>query len=780
MNKNAVSFEKGVAVWPRDLTGVMNGFAGFRAVFSALKTKEALLRITGASLYRVWLNGTFLAHGPARAAHGFARVDEIHLAGKLVNGQNLLAIEVAGYEVNSYSLIDQPSFLQAEVVINGCVVAATSPKGGGFDVLMLNERIRNVQRFSFQRTFIEAYRLTPDHDAWRRDSSYRVEAVVCKRRKGVRLLDRGVSFPRFEIRRPIRIAGRGRLFPQVPDEVWKDRALTQIGPQYKGYPEQDLEFVLSTELQAWGSRKTSGGGTGHVGELGAGQWVTLDFGKNLTGFIGIKIHCASPTRLVPVFDELLTKGDVNFRRLGCTAALSYDLSPGEYQLESLEPYVFRYLKLQVLEGNCRIGKTYVRELANPDSGAARFFCNDRGLNAVFEAGRESFRQNVVDIYMDCPSRERAGWLCDSYFMGRGEKELCGHNQVERNFIENFLLPDSFANLPTGMLPMCYPADHPNGMFIPNWALWFVLELEEYLTRTGDRKLVEAFKPKVMALFKYFERFRNSDGLLEKLESWVFLEWSRANEFVQDVNYPSNMLYVGALNAAGRLYGNPALCKAAQDMRDVIRTQSFDGEFFVDNAVREKGRLQVTRNRSETCQYYAFFFDVATREDHPDLWRKLLKEFGPQRKRKILHPDIHPSNAFIGNYLRMELLSRFGAPRPLLREMKIFLFPMAKRTGTLWENLDSSASCNHGFASHACHVLLRDALGVTGIDGLKHEIDICLTANSLHCCVGRIPVGDQLLSVSWRKRGGSICLRTRLPAGYTEKIENRSGLVLKRR
>ena len=54
---------------------------------------------------------------------------------------------------------------------------------------------------------------------------------------------------------------------------------------------------------------------------------------------------------------------------------------------------------------------------------------------------------------------------------------------------------------------------------------------------------------------FFTQFENSDGLLEKLKSWVFVEWSDANKYVQDVNYPSNMLYAAALNAAGKLYGH---------------------------------------------------------------------------------------------------------------------------------------------------------------------------------------------------------------------------------
>ena len=66
---------------------------------------------------------------------------------------------------------------------------------------------------------------------------------------------------------------------------------------------------------------------------------------------------------------------------------------------------------------------------------------------------------------------------------------------------------------------------------------------------------------------------------------MFVEWSEANDFVQDVNYPSNMLYAGALAAAGRMYGLPELTAKAEKIRETIRRQSFDGEFFVDNAVR---------------------------------------------------------------------------------------------------------------------------------------------------------------------------------------------------
>ena len=143
---------------------------------------------------------------------------------------------------------------------------------------------------------------------------------------------------------------------------------------------------------------------------------------------------------------------------------------------------------------------------------------------------ETYKQNALDIFMDCPSRERAGWLCDSYFTARVAFDLSGNHLIETNFLENYLLPEKFMNIPQGMLPMCYPSDHVNGNFIPNWAMWFVIELEEYLARSNDRQMIKALEPKVNALLDYFARYENEDELLENLEKWVFVEWSKANDF----------------------------------------------------------------------------------------------------------------------------------------------------------------------------------------------------------------------------------------------------------
>src|SRR5690606_18935065 len=135
------------------------------------------LRMTGSTVYRAFLNGEFLAHGPARGPHDHYRVDELDLTGRLAPGRNLIAIEVAGYNTNSFAYLDQPSFLQAEVLADGAVLAATGGDGEkGFEAVLLPERLQKVQRYSFQRPASEVYRLRPGFDAWRSNLDSRVEA----------------------------------------------------------------------------------------------------------------------------------------------------------------------------------------------------------------------------------------------------------------------------------------------------------------------------------------------------------------------------------------------------------------------------------------------------------------------------------------------------------------------------------------------------------------------------------------------------------------------------
>ena len=345
--------------------------------------------------------------------------------------------------------------------------------------------------------------------------------------------------------------------------------------------------------------------------------------------------------------------------------------------------------------------------------------------------------------------------------------------LEDLFVENFALAPGFPGIEKGMLPMVYPGDHQDGVYIPNWALWFVIELDEYVRRGGDLALVRRLEPRVRELLDVFRNhYRNADGLLENLQGWVFVEWSHANECCKGVNYPSNMLWSGALAAAARLYGWEDCRDESLRVLEKVREQSWDGAWFHDHAVRDaSGRLVLRPDRTEVCQYYAFFFGVATAESHPVLWRTLVSDFGPRRRERNLHTEIWPANAFIGNYLRLELLSRAGLSRQVLDEAVGYFSKMADRTGTLWEHDDTRASCCHGFASHLTVVCARDALGLT-IDLAGKSVCFAPPSNGLSRCAGEFPVPGGVVKASWSVANGKFSTDLEIPEGWS-RVERRN-------
>jgi alpha-L-rhamnosidase len=167
-----------------------------------------------------------------------------------------------------------------------------------------------------------------------------------------------------------------------------------------------------------------------------------------------------------------------------------------------------------------------------------------------------------------------------------------------------------------------------------------------------------------------------------------------------------MLYSGVLESAGNLYHDDILLEKGLKLKNIISKQSFNGRFFVDNAVRKDGKLVLTTNTTEVCQYYAFFFNIATYDKYPELLKILLRDFGPQRKETGMHPDVPFANAFIGNYLRLEVLFRNGFNEQLLKEIDGYFYYMAVLSRSLWEYDTPKASCCHGFASYVAYWLLN--------------------------------------------------------------------------
>lgn len=698
MLSKTVEFKKAQPVWAKEYLREMNISL---VLEKTCELKDGLLRIAAASCYQLFVNGELANMGPARTGHGFARVDEVPLG----QGRADIKIIVAGYNNNSFQYIDEPPFVCAEIIDGGNVIAATAPGGSdcGFRVRRYAERLQKTPRYSFQRNFTEVYDLTKA----RLDASRNEPCELAAAETDDRFIERGIDLYPNDREDARFIVARGTHTETDDFEPFADRSVTAISEKLKGFTLDELDICSPREGQKLKFKADSlEREEGNSCRLEKDGFAEFEMERNLCGVIGFDIAVKEDCRVFAMFDELPGEGGkVNFLRLGTSAIVIWDLPAGKHSLLTFEPYLFKYISIAVKGSEAEVIGVHIRRVGFPEPDV-KLRSDSPKMQAVFDAAVETFRENTYDIYMDCPSRERAGWLCDSFFTSRVEHALTGRSMVERNFLENFLLPGSFKCLPEGMLPMCYPADHYDGIFIPNWAMWYVLELDEYLGRTGDRDLIDLAKDKIYALLRYFKKLENEDGLLEKLESWVFIEWSRSNDLVQDVSFPSNMLYARVKRTVARLYGDEKLTAEAERLENVIREKSFNGKFFRDNMIRVDGKLVSPGECTESCQYYAFHTGIATPETYPELWETLIKDFGPGRKKNNKYPDIAFANAFIGNYLRLDILHRYGKYDEILDNIEGYFYYMAERTGTLWELDSEVASCSHGFASHVIYWLER--------------------------------------------------------------------------
>ena len=682
-------FKSAKKIWLKGLSREMNVQARFTAELSVPSGSK--LHMAGATFYKVYFDGKLVHHGPAPTATGYARVDVIELPQK--RGIANITVEVAGYASNSYAAVNQPSYLIAEIVAGDEVLAYT---GRDFKALRVLSREQKTLRYSRQRHFSEVW----DLDV--KDEECEIEILD----NSITYLERRSPLPSLDMEVPNDAFCKGKFTlpadfdEKVPDDVTSFLSETLDGRSMFPYSEIEKHpqnIIAAADYNIAENRCE------YRGILTAGEFCTFECERNSSGIVHLDYIAPEGARIIITHDEIVDAGRFPNRM---KAANVIDVSgSGNISFENFEIYGFKYYAVFVVSGEIELKNAYKINIRHVPKNIPALNTDDEELLAIYDAALESYRSNSLGIFMDCPTRERAGWLCDSYYISRASYRVIGNTSVEDDFLENFR-NHKCKTIPEGMLPMCYPSEHPSGQFIPQWSLWFILELPEYKQRNPNADL-EMFRPTVDGLLGFFKKYENELSLLEDLPSWNFVEWSQANKWCDGVNFPTNMLYAAALCTVADLFGYEELCEKAEKIRKTVREMSFDGKFFHDQALRNSdGKLVINDNISETCQYYAFYFGTADEEKYRDLKNTLLTEFGPDSEN---YPEIEKSNAFMGALLRMDILVAWKKHEMLIDQIKGYFLHMARLTGTLWEHKNVAASLNHGFPSYIA-ALLMDIVG----------------------------------------------------------------------
>ena len=685
-------------IFPKGKEKEMNTFASFRATVDSLE--GAKLSLTAYTFYQLYVNGELVAFGPARTAKGYARVDVIDLDKYNKDGKNEIVVGVMGYNCRALSTVYQSSFFIAELEQNGEVVAYT---GRDFESFLPSAHTQKTERYSVQRHFTEVWDYS-GNKTWT-DQCDRCEWAIVDE---LTYIDRVAPYPYYENVAADGAAVVGAL--EYDGSVQPKKSFYSFQPSERWGRFVREEVGLYFEWVQYQKQTPKAKNIPFPVKLCGLEYALVNFEKLETGFIKIKATAKADTKLNIAFSEYI-EGDVfTYTDMHVQNVVTVSVGAGEtLDFTSFEPYTWKYAMVALECGEIELESFGVLRFENDVSGVKIPEIESPVLRDIYRAAVKTYAHNAVDIYTDCPSRERAGWLCDSYFTGKTEHFLFGTAAVEDAFLENYrLYKNDDGMIPEGSIPMCFPADiKDNGEMIPQWTMWYFLEVEDYLLNRNTAVDREIFRDSLYGLLEFYARSENSDGLLEDLPSWNFVEWSKANQWTKNVNYPTNFLYAQVLEAAYNLYGDEECLAKCKRVRENAINQSFDGRLFRDHAVRdESGALVLQDDISEICQYYAILFAgiEITDEKYRELRRLVREVFGAIRKEDM--PEIEVINAFIGVYLRLEALLKIGENELVINDVESFFGNMERLTGTLWENRFIHGSLDHGFASYAAVAMMK--------------------------------------------------------------------------
>lgn len=796
-------FKKAVPIWGKDLKNEFNQFLGFYTKISCEEGTKINIALAARSYYRMYVNGKLFACGPARAAKGYLRVDELSFAAETADGiaiaVEVTALDKPGKYSNDCTL--EPGLLICEITSGNKDLSAAGEKvisatgDGSWQYSELLYRRSLAETMSHSRGIVEIYDLDEHSMDWIRfgfgstAASEVLEAsealqVPVKSELPVTVdeetgwLERRAPYPNYRRIRmdtffragdihkgnaygtvtSVAAAFNKEWYSMIPEE---NKFIEEIAAEKEALFTGKIEKCIIREQKGYritpGSRPAA---------------VTFCIPKSELGFIRFRIEVQEDAVVDLLNSDHLEKD-------GTVRADSYStrycLKKGEYSLTTFEPKLTRYAKIVLRTGKeAIISVPELIEYCYPDDNQNHFECSDGELNEIYGAARRTLRLNTLDIFMDCPQRERGGWLCDSYFTSHAAWQLFGDLSVEQDFIENFMLTDPDV-LWHSFFPEVYPGSkgEEEEVGISSWSFWLLTELYDYAGRSGNREFVDWCRPRVERFIEGLLSLRGESGLLESLPN-LFVDWSLSNKpfNLYPISIPNNCLAIYMLEEMAELYEVSKWKEVAAEMRAQIESGGCGFELFGtcgDAAKYENGRLIQKGCLTESGYALQLFSGFWT--EQKGYVREFLKTMGTCPEERA-NPNIGKANLFIGLMIRFAVLSKLGKVELLVRELKdVYLPQLRGGSGTLFENIHETSGC-HGFNGYAGALIVNDVLGLGHPKQANKTVRIRPYPGTLDWACGTASCADGEIRLSWNADRDEHVLNMELtmPEGWKPLIE----------
>ncbi len=480
-----------------------NTHCAFRKHFNIVFKREVFykLEIAADSYYRVWLNGNMIGNGPHLTADTENSADSYDIRKYLIEGDNILAVQVQYVGVTTQNYIPKRAGLCCTITDGntGELILGTDKT---WECRKLDEYKSGIPRRSWALSAYPEYLDIRESENWVRGEISRkwFRPAEIAERHFSKIIPRPIPDMKFE-----KVSLKNKIF-----SIW---TCSPDSPDEKAKAEESLSAYLDKEtLREAPASSFSGKKGAFVLDFSKSQgWAfCLDCGQEVTGYPYIEVESDSHGTVILAASELLQdNGDRPWLHRRHRSASKAVVAPGRNNWTSWDYSGFSYLyfSLRGFSGKVRvIDCGYISRHANFKD--PEFFTGDDEINQIWDISVNAVKLCSQDLLIDCPTREQAQYWGDLVTAAPVLAYAFGDTKYFREALRQAFQ----AQLEDGLIVSNFPSTFDRVLY--DYSLLPVIALEDYVRYTTDLAFAKEHLQDIELIVSKFESYIGNSGTLE--------------------------------------------------------------------------------------------------------------------------------------------------------------------------------------------------------------------------------------------------------------------------
>jgi alpha-L-rhamnosidase len=420
---------------------------------------------------------------------------------------------------------------------------------------------------------------------------------------------------------------------------------------------------------------------------------------------------------------------------------------------------WRYVQLDIITGEDPLMLNDFHGLFNayPFEEQGSFESNDPLHGRIWEAGWRTARLCAHETYMDCPYYEQLQYLGDTRIQALISLTVTGDDRLMRNALE---LADQ-SRMPEGLTLSRGPSAIPQ--VIPAFSLYWIDMIHDFYLYRQDDDFLRQFLPGMEAVLGWFERRIDQTGMLGPLDWFNFADWTDGylvgSPPGSDLGHSAliSLNYVYALERASELFtyfgildGNEELnVRAHEFMKHADRTRravynfcmDFSKDLLADIPVDDTTRSLYPKGiHSQHTNIFGLLTGAFPEDDRGDVMESVLKD------RSLI-----PTTIYFRFYL-FEAMKEQGEADKYLGMLGSWERMLASGLTTFQEGDYKDRSDCHAWSASPLYHFLTLVAGITPAEPGFRSVEIRPALGDLEHLEASMPHPQGMIEVSLERKG----------------------------